>query len=1032
MSACLLYLDFFSIVAQRNALKITANCAHAMHDQSEFVHIQSSLPVLAQRLCVAGGDASSVDKRSVETVCAVFARLVDNFQRYPHILKELASHQVVENMQQILIAQPPVVSSATLISIMHTLFLMLTNCNELSVGLVENKSLLNTLRHLFVGGEHATGSLASASSNQISSLILSNRTPPELLELVSLTAELLPRLPRDSTHPLFSIDDALRKSNMGQSLTNESKIHWEWRDTTGSGQWRSYSIQDSNAIEQAYLHVEDECIINNAGRTYIIDFNSLLQINEETGTARPVARRVLNVAKNTNESTEKDHRLDHLNSKPDLYAELIHSMFKIIYEVYASAAGPALKHRSLRTLLRMVYYGSRLTYQPTKTPLLHELLRDLPISSQIASMLANYVTGDYKTVVSALQLAQILIKELPDIFGVYFRREGVLYQIDKLIESYEANTTTTSDNNNNKTTVKTKATTSSRPANSSASASLAQAASNVNASDLTSSKRKIRSTTLPTTSNAISSKTESTSSKPIAASAQSSTSSTAALVYPATFPFLPSLSTSTSPPAYQQQQSLPNNLFSTTSRIRRATTNVSTTQSLPAAQQQPQQTSGSSNKSTQQAAALLEQTQCQQNRDIVKKWILDQARAFKQRHFNETPSTSKSSSSGDKANVLDKLREANDSLSVEDVNNNVNNLNALKKIFGVLADTDVSSFELIHSGFVVKLASFLTPKSGITAEASTHQHYGHDLSVIVKNEKSMHHIKQFLHVVCGLPVKISEYNDQDQQLIHGQPDSDKFSRLVNKLQQCVQQLESFEVRGVYDVPGMSGAGTKNAAIKYFNTHQIKCMLQRHDESAANANNTIVGGLRQWRSGYVKVDPLALVSAVERYLLMRGIVASSTSTVNPRDTSQLSVTGTGINNTSSMSTLATGLSTSLPNTSNTTDNKKSKSSKTDKKTTAKTMAKSEPKDIKTESSKSKSKKKKESSSKKASTSSMSKNIYETLLFGSAASSTGAASGLAFEEPSYEDDEHNYEVMEDDEDNELYQDDLDEDDEMEIGN
>ena len=36
ISACLVYIDFFSIVAQRNALKITANCALSMVDKSKF------------------------------------------------------------------------------------------------------------------------------------------------------------------------------------------------------------------------------------------------------------------------------------------------------------------------------------------------------------------------------------------------------------------------------------------------------------------------------------------------------------------------------------------------------------------------------------------------------------------------------------------------------------------------------------------------------------------------------------------------------------------------------------------------------------------------------------------------------------------------------------------------------------------------------------------------------------------------------------------------------------------------------------
>ena len=150
VAACLTYIDFFSITAQRNALTITANCAQNMV-RAEFVHIQSSLDTLAQRL------THSSDKRSVESVCTLFARLVENFQRDAHILKELASHRVLANMQQLLVAQPPLVGTAMLVTILHTMYLMCANCPELALELVESH-IDQTVRTLLVGS-NATGSL---------------------------------------------------------------------------------------------------------------------------------------------------------------------------------------------------------------------------------------------------------------------------------------------------------------------------------------------------------------------------------------------------------------------------------------------------------------------------------------------------------------------------------------------------------------------------------------------------------------------------------------------------------------------------------------------------------------------------------------------------------------------------------------------------------------------------------------------------------------------------------------------------------
>lgn len=77
---------------------------------------------------------------------------------------------------------------------------------------------------------------------------------------------------------------------------------------------------------------------------------------------------------------------------------------------------------------------------------------------------------------------------------------------------------------------------------------------------------------------------------------------------------------------------------------------------------------------------------------------------------------------------------------------------------------------------------------------------------------------------------------------------------------CVSQLEQFPVK-VHDLPASSGAGRGGtSALKFFNTHQLKCNLQRHPD----CNN-----LKQWKGGTVKIDPLALVQAIERYLVVRG-------------------------------------------------------------------------------------------------------------------------------------------------------------------
>ena len=48
------------------------------------------------------------------------------------------------------------------------------------------------------------------------------------------------------------------------------------------------------------------------------------------------------------------------------------------------------------------------------------------LSSQIAGMLSS---GDLRIIVGALQMSELLLQKMPDEFGVHFRREGVLHQV---------------------------------------------------------------------------------------------------------------------------------------------------------------------------------------------------------------------------------------------------------------------------------------------------------------------------------------------------------------------------------------------------------------------------------------------------------------------------------------------------------------------------------------------------------------------------------------------------------------------------
>jgi E3 ubiquitin-protein ligase TRIP12 len=183
VAACLTYIDFFSISAQRNALQITARCCQNMVTD-EFVNIQSSLPILSQRLCHS-------DKKSVESVCNIFARLVENFQRDSQILRELANHSVLTNLQRLLIAQPSVVSTSMFVTILHTIYLMCANCTDLASDLLDND----------ISGTFVTLLVGAAEAKPMGDIeILASRSAQELYEIVAIIGEIMPSLPKTGSN----------------------------------------------------------------------------------------------------------------------------------------------------------------------------------------------------------------------------------------------------------------------------------------------------------------------------------------------------------------------------------------------------------------------------------------------------------------------------------------------------------------------------------------------------------------------------------------------------------------------------------------------------------------------------------------------------------------------------------------------------------------------------------------------------------------------------------------------------------------
>jgi hypothetical protein len=99
----------------------------------------------------------------------------------------------------------------------------------------------------------------------------------------------------------------------------------------------------------------------------------------------------------------------------------------LLLQVYSSTVMPTVRSRCLATIVKLLAIGS-----PSQ---LQTVLADLPISSFVAGLLCG---RDIKAQAAAIQMAEILMAKLPQIFAGFFVKEGVAHALEQLAASSPA------------------------------------------------------------------------------------------------------------------------------------------------------------------------------------------------------------------------------------------------------------------------------------------------------------------------------------------------------------------------------------------------------------------------------------------------------------------------------------------------------------------------------------------------------------------------------------------------------------------
>lgn len=172
------------------------------------------------------------------------------------------------------------------------------------------------------------------------------------------------------------------------------------------------------------------------------------------------------------------------------------------------------------------------------------------------------------------------------------------------------------------------------------------------------------------------------------------------------------------------------------------------------------------------------------NREKARGWIREQSSKF-----IDTYSANELSGIQHPAlNVLSRLKSCIQKLATIDCHE------ALVELRNILIESDISPFEVNHSGLIKALLTYLACTVGY-----------------IEREQRL---RIFLNVFAGLPQDLRTTDPIE-------INSSWMGALVSKLNGCVSQLEQFPVK-VHDLPAGSGGGRGGtSALKFFNTHQLK-------------------------------------------------------------------------------------------------------------------------------------------------------------------------------------------------------------------
>lgn len=403
LAALLNYLDFFSIAVQRTALQAAANCCRNVSTE-HFAMVKGVWPII--RNCL-----SYSDQRLVEFACLCVIRVIDSYCRSSvENLESLIDTDLIRAVNQLLLPAggSPLIAPNTYTLLLRALATCARASPKVAVALLE-ADFVDTLYQILTGvlpsaageSEQADPVNSQGLGGGLADMAvmenLAHRPKDQVEEALALISELLPPLPRDGVFD--------HKAYTEKSLARLMKA--KVKADRAAARQAAQSTASSSAPTQAPTPTGE-------GEPTSAPATQLSQEMEE-GAAVPNAPAV--------KETPPD-RTELLRSHPAVVGRFMQLLMPILIDVYAASVITPVRVKTLTGLLKAVSF--------LDADAIRKVFMFVPIASFASSILSS---KDHPSlVIAALQLVDLLMARVPQMYKPAFRREGVFYEIETIAE----------------------------------------------------------------------------------------------------------------------------------------------------------------------------------------------------------------------------------------------------------------------------------------------------------------------------------------------------------------------------------------------------------------------------------------------------------------------------------------------------------------------------------------------------------------------------------------------------------------------